>query len=172
MISSNSLSGNSCCLSVLIKSNYSFTEKYGNEQWRILNTFSIFWGNSPVAFLLITWQLTDIEPALWPAMVTWLGSPPKAAMFLFTHFKARSWSFRPLLPGITPSSVVKNPVIVIWSLENSERFKMFSWLGKLTERSKAIVYSYYDDPIVHEIFGTTSFQRTKTTYETSSVDPK
>ena len=39
--------------------------------------------------------LTEIEPADSPAMVTRLGSPPKAAMFFCTHWSAATWSNRP-----------------------------------------------------------------------------
>jgi len=32
------------------------------------------------------WALTEMDPADSPAMVTFSGSPPKAAMFFRTHF--------------------------------------------------------------------------------------
>jgi len=34
-------------------------------------------------------------PADWPKMVTWCGSPPKAATFRCTHRSAAIWSSRP-----------------------------------------------------------------------------
>ena len=39
--------------------------------------------------------LTEIDPADSPAMVTRLGSPPKAAMFFCTHRSAATWSSNP-----------------------------------------------------------------------------
>src|SRR5688572_1900859 len=39
--------------------------------------------------------LTDTEPADSPAMVTLVGSPPKAAIFCCTQRKAATWSNKP-----------------------------------------------------------------------------
>ena len=41
------------------------------------------------------WTDTEAEPADSPAMVTLDASPPKAAMFFFTHCKAKFWSKYP-----------------------------------------------------------------------------
>ena len=41
------------------------------------------------------WELMLIPPALSPKIVILFASPPKAAMFLFTHFKLPSWSHKP-----------------------------------------------------------------------------
>jgi hypothetical protein len=49
----------------------------------------------PLACGLIICALTENEPADSPAMVTRAGSPPKAAMFFFTHCSAAAWSIRP-----------------------------------------------------------------------------
>lgn len=54
-------------------------------------------------------SMTLVEPALHPAMVTRPGSPPKALMFLCTHFNAATWSFIPLLPGASSSPVLRKP---------------------------------------------------------------
>ncbi|CAH2057991.1 unnamed protein product, partial [Iphiclides podalirius] len=56
------------------------------------------------------WSITLMEPALQPLMVTRLGSPPNAAIFLWTHFKAATWSLKPLFPGARASPVLRNPV--------------------------------------------------------------
>ena len=41
------------------------------------------------------WALTETEPADSPAIVTFLGSPPKAAMFCCTQRNAAAWSNNP-----------------------------------------------------------------------------
>ncbi len=56
-----------------------------------------------------TWRWTDIPPALFPKMVTWLGSPPKSIMLSCTHWRAIVWSLRPRLPGNTLSPVERKP---------------------------------------------------------------
>ena len=43
-------------------------------------------------------RTTPFEPADWPMSVTLAGSPPKAAMFRFTHCSAATWSRNPQLP--------------------------------------------------------------------------
>jgi len=42
-----------------------------------------------------SWTETEREPADWPAMVTRAGSPPKAAMLDWTHWRAAFWSRKP-----------------------------------------------------------------------------
>ena len=54
-------------------------------------------------------RVTLAPPALCPAIVTWLGSPPKALMFLLTHRKASIWSKIPAFPGTSSVSNERNP---------------------------------------------------------------
>lgn len=54
-------------------------------------------------------SMTLKEPALYPDMVTRLGSPPNAAMFFCTHLRAATWSLKPLLPGTVLSPVLIKP---------------------------------------------------------------
>lgn len=48
-------------------------------------------------------------PALWPANVTSVGSPPKALAFLCTQRSSVTWSRRPPLPGIAVVFIDKKP---------------------------------------------------------------
>ena len=52
-------------------------------------------GTGPAAWGDASSKLTDMAPADCPAMVTFRGSPPKAAIFRWTHFRAAIWSIRP-----------------------------------------------------------------------------
>ena len=40
----------------------------------------------------IMWAAIEPPPADSPKIVTWFGSPPKAAMLRWTHLSAASWS--------------------------------------------------------------------------------
>ena len=53
-----------------------------------------FW-KSPRARGVAIWTLTEYEPADSPKIVTFEGSPPKAAMFRWTHRSAAVWSMIP-----------------------------------------------------------------------------
>lgn len=53
------------------------------------------WGQALPSWGLQTCRETLAPPADSPKMVMLLGSPPKAAMFLFTHAMAMCWSRRP-----------------------------------------------------------------------------
>ena len=46
---------------------------------------------------------------LFPNMVIESELPPKLSIFAFIHFRAKTWSQRPLLPGIFSSPVDINP---------------------------------------------------------------
>ena len=46
-------------------------------------------------FVVLMSALTDIDPADSPLTVTLPGSPPKAATFRFTHWRAAAWSSIP-----------------------------------------------------------------------------
>ena len=43
------------------------------------------------------------------SVLTFSGSPPNAAMFFWTHFRAKFWSQSPRFPGMTSSPVERNP---------------------------------------------------------------
>src|SRR5256885_2084418 len=51
--------------------------------------------NNPLASGEAIRALTESDPADSPAMVTFSGSPPKAAIFCFTQRKPAIWSIRP-----------------------------------------------------------------------------
>ena len=55
-------------------------------------------------------RVTLADPALSPAIVTWLGSPPNALIFLLTHRKASIWSKMPAFPGTSSVSNERNPI--------------------------------------------------------------
>ena len=57
----------------------------------------------------IKWYCTLAAPALTPKMVTLPGSPPNCLMFCWTQRRAITWSFRPLLPGISASGRLRKP---------------------------------------------------------------
>jgi hypothetical protein len=42
-------------------------------------------------------------------MVTLSGFPPNAAIFFLIQRNAAAWSFNPMFPGTTSSSVLRNP---------------------------------------------------------------
>ena len=67
------------------------------------------YGNKPFDIGDSRSRCTLAPPALSPKMVTFPGSPPNCAMFCWTQRRAITWSFRPLLPGITASPVLRNP---------------------------------------------------------------
>ena len=55
----------------------------------------IAWANKPWQSGEAIKEQTDIEPADSPTMVMRFGSPPKAAIFSFTHWIAATWSNKP-----------------------------------------------------------------------------
>jgi len=60
-----------------------------------------------------------IAPVLLPATVTRFGSPPNVSIFCWTHFKAATWSFIPILPGNVSSAALRKPVIVYAQAERN-----------------------------------------------------
>lgn len=50
---------------------------------------------------------TDHEPADSPKIITRVGSPPKLAMFAWTHLRASCWSWNPKMPPLKPGWPVK-----------------------------------------------------------------
>lgn len=60
-------------------------------------------------------------PALAPKIVTLSGSPPKLAIFFFTHSKAAIISFNPWFPGATLWPRFRNP-------SNTSKIKSIDWL--------------------------------------------
>ena len=63
----------------------------------------------PWALGIIVWREELDAPALCPNSVTWLGSPPKAAMLSLTNSSAAIWSNSPMLPGTSESPVDMKP---------------------------------------------------------------
>lgn len=66
-------------------------------------------GHSPLLLFIIKWKWTLPPPAEFPPIVTELGFPPKYWMYLWINWKAAIWSFMPLFPGTTSSSVLRKP---------------------------------------------------------------
>jgi len=58
---------------------------------------------------VIRWRTEEL-PADWPPIVTRSRLPPKCPMFSCIHFKASTWSLRPIFPLTTPSPVFRNPI--------------------------------------------------------------
>lgn len=59
------------------------------------------------------WSWTELPPALWPLMVTWLGFPPNLEMYCLIHLNAWIWSCKPALKspseGLLNSGTVMKP---------------------------------------------------------------
>lgn len=55
------------------------------------------------------WICVLAPPADIPVRVMEFGLPPKYFTFSLTHLSASTWSFRPLFPGRTESSVLRKP---------------------------------------------------------------
>jgi hypothetical protein len=81
--------------------------------------------------------------------VTLSGSPPNCLMFCWTQRRAITWSFRPLLPEVSASSVLKKP----WSIQR------ISWIILLTWYQSGESFSAYLLHLTRKEKYTTSFPR-------------
>ena len=67
------------------------------------------WAKSPWSPGMVRWSAVDCAPALSPNTMTWVGSPPKRAMFRCTHWSAAVWSLMPKFPADPMVSPARNP---------------------------------------------------------------
>ena len=84
-----------------------------------------FWYFSPLLAGDSMWKCVLAPPALKPKIVTLFGFPPNCAILSRTQRSAATWSFIPLLPGHTASSVLRNPVDILHDLKAAHRVQPF-----------------------------------------------
>jgi hypothetical protein len=77
--------------------------------WHIYILMQNFQCYSPLLAGDSIWRWVLAPPALSPNIVTLFGFPPNAAILSRTQRSAATWSFSPLLPGHTASSVLRKP---------------------------------------------------------------